>query len=198
MSAVHPVEFSPLRIFLKTIAARAYPRVMAANRANAARSTGPRTEQGKANSSKNALKHGLLAADAVNSHLADPGDRAQFDQLVDQMQRLYQPVGLMEELMVQKIAIAAWRLKKAMRFEAQTSFEIWRINREVGDARKAMAMGTTEAGDLTIGTGKQGERTLVRGSTSRMNHELSQFLSTLAPPEEVRQSVPGPGVSGAG
>jgi len=41
-------------------------------------------------------------------------------------------------------------------------------------------------------------RRLVRGSTSRMHHELSQFLSTLAPPEEVRQSVPGPGASGAG
>lgn len=56
----------------------------------------------------------------------------------------------------------------------------------------------TEAGDLTIGVGKQGDRNLVRGSTSRMHHELSQFLSTLAPPEEVRQSSPGPGVSGAG
>ncbi|HEX6747730.1 MAG TPA: hypothetical protein VF092_10605 [Longimicrobium sp.] len=57
---------------------------------------------------------------------------------------------------------------------------------------------TTEAGDLTIGVGAQGERRLVRGSTSRMHHELSQFLATLAPPEEVRQSIPGPGASGAG
>jgi hypothetical protein len=57
---------------------------------------------------------------------------------------------------------------------------------------------TTEAGDLTIGVGKQEDRSLVRGSTSRMHHELSQFLATLAPPEEVRQSVPGPGASGAG
>ena len=57
---------------------------------------------------------------------------------------------------------------------------------------------TTEAGDLTIGIGKQEERSLVRGSTSRMHHELSQFLSTLAPPEEVRQNQPGPGASGAG
>ena len=56
----------------------------------------------------------------------------------------------------------------------------------------------TEAGDLTIGTGAQDGRTLVRGSTSRMHHELSQFLSTLAPPEEVRQNVSGPGASGAG
>ncbi|HEU0301935.1 MAG TPA: hypothetical protein VFR37_20945 [Longimicrobium sp.] len=57
---------------------------------------------------------------------------------------------------------------------------------------------TTEAGDLTIGTGTQDGRTLVRGSTSRMHHELSQFLTTLAPPEEVRQNQPGPGASGAG
>jgi hypothetical protein len=57
---------------------------------------------------------------------------------------------------------------------------------------------TTEAGDLTLGIGQQDGRSLVRGSTSRMNHELSQFLSTLAPPEEVRQGLPGPGVSGAG
>jgi hypothetical protein len=58
---------------------------------------------------------------------------------------------------------------------------------------------TTEAGDLTLGVGRQGEQSLVRGSTSRMHHELSQFLSTIAPrPEEVRQNVPGPGSSGAG
>jgi hypothetical protein len=57
---------------------------------------------------------------------------------------------------------------------------------------------TTEAGDLTIGTGEQDGKTQVRGSTSRMHHELSQFLSTLAHPEEVRQNQPGPGASGAG
>ena len=56
----------------------------------------------------------------------------------------------------------------------------------------------TEAGDLTIGTGTQDGRTMVRGSTSRLHHELSQFLSTLAPPEEVRQNAPGAGASGAG
>jgi hypothetical protein len=57
---------------------------------------------------------------------------------------------------------------------------------------------TTEAGELTIGTAAQAGRTQVRGSTSRMHHELSQFRSTLAHPEEVRQNQPGPGASGAG
>ena len=57
----------------------------------------------------------------------------------------------------------------------------------------------TEAGELVIGTSASDDgRTLVRGSTSRMHHELSQFLATLAPPSEVRQNLDGPGVSGAG
>lgn len=56
----------------------------------------------------------------------------------------------------------------------------------------------TEAGDVSIGTGEQEGRTMVRASTSRLHHEVSQFLTTLAPPEEVRENIPGPGVSGAG
>ena len=55
-----------------------------------------------------------------------------------------------------------------------------------------------EAGEMVIGTAQQDGRTLVRGSTSRLHHELSQLLTLLAPGEEVRQNLPGPGVSGAG
>lgn len=55
-----------------------------------------------------------------------------------------------------------------------------------------------EVGVLTIGAVPQEGRTLVRGSTSRLHHELSQFLATLAHPEDVRQNLLGAGVSGAG
>lgn len=55
-----------------------------------------------------------------------------------------------------------------------------------------------EAGELLIGTSTHQHGTLVRGSTSRVHHELSAFLATLAPPEEVRDNVAGPGVSGSG
>ena len=55
-----------------------------------------------------------------------------------------------------------------------------------------------DAGEIVIGTVPQDGRTLVRGSTSRAHHELSQFLTTLAPAEEVRQNLVGPGASGAG
>jgi hypothetical protein len=56
-----------------------------------------------------------------------------------------------------------------------------------------------EAGEVVIGTGLNEGRTLVRGSTSRLHNELSQFLASLAEPEEVHENVShGPGVSGAG
>lgn len=57
----------------------------------------------------------------------------------------------------------------------------------------------TEAGDLTLAVVERDGRRTVRGSSSRLHHELSQFLGTLAGPEEVRDNAEhGPGVSGAG
>ena len=55
-----------------------------------------------------------------------------------------------------------------------------------------------EAGEVLVAALPKDGRTLVRGSASRPHHELSQFLTTLAPAEEVRQNLAGPGASGAG
>lgn len=56
-----------------------------------------------------------------------------------------------------------------------------------------------EAGEVMIGAARTGTgRTLARGSTSRLQHELSQFLVTLGNSEEVRQTAIGSGTSGSG
>ena len=68
----------------------------------------------------------------------------------------------------------------------------------VSDEGPAHVKFDVEAGEVVIVTVPQDGRTLVRGSTSRLHHELSQFLTTLAPAEEVRQNLVGPGASGAG
>ncbi len=57
---------------------------------------------------------------------------------------------------------------------------------------------TLDSAEVVIGTAPEDGRTKVRGSTSRVHHELSQFLATLASAEEVRQNAEGPGTSGAG
>ena len=68
----------------------------------------------------------------------------------------------------------------------------------VSDESEAHVRFEVDAGEVLIGAVPQEGRTLVRGSTSRLHHEVSQFLTTLAPAEEVRQNLVGPGSSGAG
>src|SRR5215470_11163013 len=66
-------------------------RKLAANRANAQRSTGPRTPQGKARASLNALRHGILAKAAFNSTLESKERRAEFEAIVAGFADEFQP-----------------------------------------------------------------------------------------------------------
>ena len=85
-----------------------------ANRENAKKSTGPRTPEGKARVSKNALKHGLLAQDSVI-----PGeDPAEFDRHLTTYQDTYLPRNCVEKEIVRQIADSAWRMRRLSRIEA--------------------------------------------------------------------------------
>ncbi len=66
-------------------------RKAAANRANAQRSTGPRTPDGKARSSLNALRHGILAKAAYNAIIEGKERRAEFEEIVAGLAQEYQP-----------------------------------------------------------------------------------------------------------
>ena len=85
-----------------------------ASRENAKKSTGPRTPEGKARSSKNALKHGLLAQDSVI-----PGeDPAEFDRHLTTYEDTYLPRNCIEKELGRQIADAAWRMQRLSRIEA--------------------------------------------------------------------------------
>ena len=84
-----------------------------ANRKNARKSTGPRTEEGKTRSAKNALKHGLLARDTVM-----PGeDPADFDRQLSALEADIQPGNSLEFELVRQIADAQWRMRRLTRLE---------------------------------------------------------------------------------
>ena len=84
-----------------------------ANRNNAKKSTGPRTEQGKTRSAKNALKHGLLARDTVL-----PGeDPADFDRQLSALEADIQPANSLEFELVRQIADSQWRMRRLTRLE---------------------------------------------------------------------------------
>ena len=84
-----------------------------ANRLNAAKSTGPRTDEGKAVSAKNATQHGLFARDRV----VISENQADFDALHDEMLAELDPVGAMEAILAGRIVSLTWRLKRAARMQ---------------------------------------------------------------------------------
>ena len=86
-----------------------------ANRKNAKKSTGPRTEEGKAKAAQNARKHGLTSRRMV---LADE-DAAEFEQLRRNLHAELAPETQLETLIVNRIAAVQWRLARVPALEAE-------------------------------------------------------------------------------
>ncbi len=91
-----------------------------ANQQNAEKSTGPRTPEGKATVSQNALKHGLFADETV----INGEDRAVFDLYRDAMLGEMWPVGVMESFLAERIVSLSWRLRRAERMQNQAFDEM--------------------------------------------------------------------------
>jgi hypothetical protein len=87
---------------------------MLANRANAALSTGPRTLDGKAASSRNATKHGLSSAFRVLAH----EDQEEFDRLLEDLRAYHRPRDIHQRLLVDQLAKSQWLLARAQRLQA--------------------------------------------------------------------------------
>jgi hypothetical protein len=86
-----------------------------ANRLNAQKSTGPRTAEGKAAVAQNAVKHGLLAEQAVIKG-EDPGE---FEFYREQMLGELAPAGALESILAERAVGLAWRLRRAERIQTQ-------------------------------------------------------------------------------
>jgi hypothetical protein len=87
-----------------------------ASRRNGAKSSGPKTPEGKARAAQNALKHGLRA----QKYLVLPEeDAAEFAALEAALVEELAPVGTLQTLLARRVAVAAWRLERADRLEAE-------------------------------------------------------------------------------
>ncbi|MGB7159424.1 MAG: hypothetical protein WBD40_15255, partial [Tepidisphaeraceae bacterium] len=86
-----------------------------ANRRNAKRSTGPRTEEGKARSARNALDHGIFCKD-----LLMPGeDPAELEQFCALLLRDFSPRDFLERTIAQQYVEAKWRIRRVRRAERE-------------------------------------------------------------------------------
>ena len=85
-----------------------------ANRRNALKSTGPRTERGRERAQLNALRHGMTAKQLV-ARDEDFGDFARFS---EELRATLAPADPVEEQLVEGIVVSTWRLRRLWRTEA--------------------------------------------------------------------------------
>src|SRR4030095_10193890 len=86
-----------------------------ANRRNALKSTGPKTPEGKAAVRLNANKHGLRSQEVL---LPREEEEEALKELDENLRAELQPVGELENLLVDGIVAAHWRLRRLRRVEA--------------------------------------------------------------------------------
>jgi hypothetical protein len=169
-----------------------------ANRRNALKSTGPKTPEGKTAVRHNARKHGLLSTDILL-----PGeDEAALMELGERLRDELQPVGELENLLVDRIISSTWRLQRLGRVEAGIfAFELSEVRaiRSDSDIDTAMlGLSFIRDGNSANAFSKLSryETTLER-SLFKALHELQRLQATrgaggnVSPPVAVDVNVSG-------
>jgi hypothetical protein len=120
-----------------------------ANQNNAKKSTGPVTLQGKQAVSNNALKHGVFSKSLI---LADE-DPTEYKSLLDQLLLELHPIGLLEQTLVERIALNLWRQKRLVRAET--------ANIEIGRSAKQIVLAVNQELELSYSSRELKESDLI-------------------------------------
>jgi hypothetical protein len=94
------------------------PAQIAANRANALKSTGPKTVAGRNASRMNALKHGIFSSEILVRGRYFQENPEEFAQLHQSLCDAYNPVGAAEEMLVDQLVTTFWRTRRLQKAEA--------------------------------------------------------------------------------
>src|SRR5260370_8529894 len=140
----------------------ATPAQINANRANAQKSTGPRSVEGKSASRFNALKHGIDAASIVI-----PGeDPADYDALVAHYLHEYRPQSASESFHVDTMIRADWQKRRLESVEADLYHAV--LAESPGNSLAAVLLAESPAAKLLVRVQRQipaFERTWHRANT---------------------------------
>jgi hypothetical protein len=145
------------------------PKRLAANRADATRSTGPRTPQGKARSSQNARKHIFTASTFAEVRLEDLQEIAR---LRDDLIAVYQPVNS-QELFAQHAILRGARLESGFFTTClDASFD------NGGEPTRLMTSAIAGDGDIEV-TRAQNRKFLLGDGFHRLSRESNSFTLLL-------------------
>jgi hypothetical protein len=161
-----------------------------ANAANAQLSTGPRTDEGKRQSSQNARTHSLTAQHPV----IPEEDRAAFHQLRAQLHAETNPQGALQQIIFEELVHSAWNLRRVRAMEAE-------LNASAPDALLTDAP-QTDAGpaaklDRLARHHTRIERTFFRSlrelkalqTDAALSLTLPSYFMTIAPPLASRTQI---------
>jgi hypothetical protein len=127
----------------------ATPAQITANRANAQKSTGPRSAEGKSVSRFNALKHGIDAASIVI-----PGeDPADYEALRAQYLHEYRPQSASESFHVDTLLRADWHKRRLQQVEADLYHTV--LAESPGDSLAAVLLAESPAAKLLVRVQRQ-------------------------------------------
>ncbi|MGD0497035.1 MAG: hypothetical protein ABSC23_01225 [Bryobacteraceae bacterium] len=145
---------------------------LAANRSNAAKSTGPRTPQGRARSAQNARKHGFTASTFAVVRLED---LQEIDHLRHDLVAVYQPVNSQELFAIERMALAQQAILRAARLEAGLFTTC--LNQALEPSASATVLMNKElAGDGDIEIARAQNRNFILGvGFHRMAHQSNSF-----------------------
>ncbi|WP_337176242.1 hypothetical protein [Paludisphaera sp.] len=143
------------------------------NRENARKSTGPKTEAGKARCRLNALKHGRRSK-AVAAPVLPQEDAAELGRRIQDWIESYQAVGAVEIDLVTRAAKASWALDRAERHE--TALLARRVRRAVVSARARRAAKVCDLGRKLL---YMAGRRIVPGSGPDWADDPAAFVAEL-------------------
>ncbi len=112
-SEVNPSGDEPGRITIQKSHPVAIERSGSSAHSNS-KALGPRTQQGKQKSSRNATKHGVFSKVII----LDSESKAEYEELLAGLRETLQPEGALEELLVEKLATTAWRQRRLLLAES--------------------------------------------------------------------------------
>lgn len=151
-------------------------RQIEANRLNARASPGPRTEAGKAASSRNALTHGLTA----RTLLLEGEDPQEYRWLRQGVIHDYRPATTLERELVEQIVSVLWRMRRVPAVEAALTAWLEAVERE-SDRRFPKLAPVKDMTDK-LWLGRTAQELLSSGLMDRLNRHatgLQRQLSAL-------------------
>ena len=144
-----------------------------ANRENAQHSTGPRSIDGKAHTSQNALSFGLFST----KNCVQPHETAEYEHLCRALWSDLHPQGPLQEMFATELVRAAWRLRRCASVEATL-------------AEQTTSDPMLQQDLLRTQTAIDRARAQAYGITRRCLHDLRRLQSEAAPESSPVQTQP--------